>query len=88
MKKFDEILKDKKFPCKLSKADGVILKKQFELDKKSLNNPKDKTNIEYIYYKEYNKKKYILVEEYMFRDGETVLEIERSIDVNYYLNAK
>ncbi|BDU49974.1 hypothetical protein [Haliovirga abyssi] len=86
MKKFDEILKDKKFPCKISKEDGGILKKQFELDKKSLNNPKDKTDIEYIYYKEYNKRKYVLIEEYMFRDGETVLEVERAIDVNYFLN--
>ena len=75
-----------KFPCKLNKFEGETLKQHFILDENSINKQEDKKDISYKYYQEIEGVKYILIEEYMFRVRETVLDIKRAIGVNYYLN--
>jgi len=75
-----------KFPCKLNKFEGEILKQQFILDENSVHQQKDKKDITYKYSLEIEGVKYTLIEEYLFRDRETILDIKRAIGVNYYLN--
>ena len=74
------------FPCKLNRFEGKILKQHFILDENSIHKQEDKKDISYRYFKEINGYKYTLLEEYLFRDREIVLDIKRAIGVNYYLN--
>lgn len=91
MKKgFLEILMKKdSFPCRLDKKDGEFLKGFFEKDIKfganSINREKvNDLEFRYIYQEEGIK--YILLEEYTFKEGETFLSLENSIGVEYYFN--
>ena len=89
-KKFLEILRKKDhFPCKLDKKDGEILKKIFKrdikfgidsIDRKKVN------DLEFRYIYEEEGIKYVLLEEYTFKEGETFLSLENSIGVDYYFN--
>jgi len=83
---FNMIKAKDKFPCKLNKFEGEILKQHFILDENSVHKQEDKKDVAYTYFKEIEGVKYTLVEEYMFRDREVVLDIKRAIGVNYYLN--
>lgn len=89
-KEFIEILIEKKsFPCKLKKKDGELLKKFF---KKDINfginsiNTKKINDLEFRYIYEEEGIKYILLEEYIFKEEETFLSLENSIGVEYYFN--
>ncbi|MCS5420556.1 MULTISPECIES: hypothetical protein [Psychrilyobacter] len=89
-KEFLEILMKKDhFPCKLDKKDGELLKKLFKKDIKfqmdSLNTKKI-DDLEFRYTYEEEGIKYILLEEYIFKEGETFLSLENSIGVDYYFN--
>ncbi len=83
---FSIISRKKKFPCKLSRMEGEILKKHFAFQPINTKAQKDKKDISYKYIKEIEGKTYILLEEYLFRDRETFLDIKRAIGINYYLN--
>ena len=80
------ISRQKKFPCKLSRIEGEILKKHFDLQPINTSTQKDIKDIGYRYIKEIEGKTYVLLEEYLFRDRETFLDIKRAIGINYYLN--
>jgi len=89
-KEFIEILmKKKEFPCKLKKKDGELLKSFF---KKDINfemnsiNTKKINDLEFRYIYKEEGIKYILLEEYIFKEGETFLSLENSIGVEYYFN--
>jgi len=89
-KEFLEILiKENKFPCKLKKKDGELLKNFFQRDIKfemdSINR-KRVNDLEFRYIYEEEGIKYILLEEYIFKEGETFLSLENSIGVEYYFN--
>ena len=89
-KEFLEILMKKDhFPCKLDKKDGELLKKIFKKDIKfemdSVNRKKI-NELEFRYVYEEEGIKYILLEEYTFKEGETFLSLENSIGVDYYFN--
>ena len=87
MESIINIINSKKtIPCKLSRFEGEILKQEFILDENSVHKQENKKDISYRYFKEIDGSKYTLVEEYMFRDREIVLDIKRAIGVNYYLN--
>lgn len=85
-----EILTKKdNFPCKLDRKDGESLKKIFKKDMKfgvdSINRKKV-NDLEFRYIYEEEGIKYILLEEYTFKEGETFLSLENSIGVEYYFN--
>jgi hypothetical protein len=85
----DIILSKDHFPSKLSKSEGETLKKYFKKDMKfgEENAGKKKSNeLEFRYTYEEDGVKYILLEEYLFKEGESFLLLENSIGVNYYLN--
>lgn len=89
-KEFLEILMKKdSFPCKLSKKDGEFLKGIFKKDIKfqieSINTKKI-NDLEFRYIYEEAGVKYVLLEEYIFKEGETFLSSENSIGVDYYFN--
>ena len=85
--KFSEILKSKKsFPCKITNHEGKQLKNYFDLDINSINQQKAKNTIIYKYIKKIENSQYVLIEEYLFREGEIFLDIKRAITTNYYLN--
>lgn len=89
-KEFLEILmKRHDFPCRLDKRDGELLKKIFKKDIKfgadSINRKKV-NDLEFRYIYEEEGIKYILLEEYTFKEGETFLSLENSIGVDYYFN--
>ena len=89
MSKFIDILEEKdNFPRIIPKKQGEILKNEFKLDREFMERQNDKNDMEYRYFKEVNGEKYILIVEYLFKDGEPFLKIENAIDVNYYLNRK
>jgi hypothetical protein len=75
-----------RFPRKLSTAEGKFLKRSFELILDKTVKDIDAKSIRYYYKKEVKGITYLLAEEYLFRDRETHLEINRAITVNYYLN--
>ncbi|WP_028855602.1 hypothetical protein [Psychrilyobacter atlanticus] len=89
-KEFLEILMKKdNFPCKLDKKDGELLKKFFRKDIKfevDSVNRKKVNDLEFRYIYEEGGVKYILLEEYTFKEGETFLSLENSIGVDYYFN--
>lgn len=78
----------KKFPCKINKKEGKILTENFERDKTFHDDHNDKKDIEFRYFKKNHNAEYVLIEEYMFRDNETYFELNRAIDINYYLSKK
>lgn len=87
MSKVTDILENyDQFPCKISEEEGMTLKNDFKLLKNSLKKQNVKGDVEFKYYKDIDGKNYILIEEYLFRDGETFLDIKKSIGINYYLN--
>lgn len=72
-----------KLPRKLSETEGILLKQYFE----QISSHQDK-NAKELYFKytyEVDSENYILTEEYLFRDYETVLDIRRAIARNYYI---
>ena len=80
--KLSEILASK-LPRKLSIAEGEFLKKEFIfIEKKSTENSKE---LYFRYIKEIQNTKYILTEEYLFRDNETIIDLKRAIAKNFYL---
>ncbi|MGB6127112.1 MAG: hypothetical protein WBG30_00025 [Psychrilyobacter sp.] len=89
-KEFLEILMKKNdFPCKLDKRDGELLKKLFKKDIKfgaDSANRKKVNDLEFRYIYEEEGIKYILLEEYTFKEGETFLSLENSVGVDYYFN--
>ncbi len=82
----DVILKNQNFPRMLSKNDGASLKKYFELDMDFSGGNKGSGDLEFRYYYSQGEDRYVLIEEYLFRENEMVLDISRAIGVNYYLN--
>ncbi|MGM0507554.1 MAG: hypothetical protein ACQERZ_00055 [Fusobacteriota bacterium] len=87
MEKWKRFLKSiKKFPIRLSPTEAELLKPKFQLDKKFLDKQDDKSDIEYRYFSEVDEYKYILIEEFMFKEGEVFLNIENAIGKNYFLS--
>ena len=85
----DILMKKEHFPCKLDKRDGELLKKLFEKDIKFATesiNRKKVNDLEFRYLYEEAGIKYILLEEYTFKEGETILSLENSVGVDYYFN--
>ena len=73
-------------PRLLQKSEGKFLKLQFEFSsKKIVENSKE---LYFKYQKEFEGCLYILTEEYLFRDHESILDVNRAIAVNYYLKIK
>lgn len=77
-----------RFPCKLSTDEGELLKEFFDFDKKVLNEQNDVKDLKYRYKKEIDGDTYIMIEEFMFRDGEAELDVRKSLGSNYYLNRR
>ena len=75
-----------KFPCKLKKEEGRFIKRELIKDKELIHDDLGKKDIELKYHGVIGGRKYILVEEYLFRENETLLNIKNSIGVNYYIN--
>jgi hypothetical protein len=85
-----EILTNKKtFPTKLTKREGENLKNFFKKDesfqKKSVDRKKV-NDLEFRYIYQEDGVTYILLEEFIFKEGETLLTLENSIGVDYYFN--
>lgn len=74
------------FPLKLSRDEGELLKEYFDFDKKIINEQNDVKDLKYRYTKEIDGNKYVMIEEFMFRDGEVEINIVKSLGSNYYLN--
>lgn len=74
-----------KFPCRLTKFQANILKRDFILNENEIQKQPDQKTLLYKYYYTYNTKQYMLLEEFLFRDNETVIDINRAIGRNYYL---
>jgi len=82
-----EILKTKKkFPCLIDNKEAEILKDFFHLDQKKINQQSQVKELHIFYHFVIAKKKYTLLEEYLFRDNETILELNRAIGKNFYLD--
>lgn len=73
------------FPCRLNRWEGEIIKQQMQLLEDMVKSEEHKS-IKRRYIGNICDHEYILLEEYQFREGETVLDIKRAIGVNYYLN--
>ena len=82
----DILMKSDKFPRMLSKNEGSSLKKYFEVDETFKSEFKGSGDMEFRYYYSGNGDRYVLIEEYLFRENEPVFEISRAVGVNYYLN--
>lgn len=68
---------------KLPNIEGEFLKTNFEFSsQKIVENSKE---LYFKYQKEFDGNLYILTEEYLFRDNESLLDIKRAIGRNYYL---
>jgi hypothetical protein len=80
------LLKINKFPCKLPIEEGRILKQDFQQIKKTTPNLTNSKSLRFKYWKEIDDADYFLIEEYLFNDRETVLDIRHAITINYYLN--
>lgn len=77
-----------KYPSKIATADGRKLKKIFaavEQVKTTIGNTK---SLRFKYKKKIDDHDYLLLEEYLFNERETILDIKHAIAVNYYLNRK
>jgi len=87
----DIIIKKDFFPCKLQKQEGEALKKIFKLDEKFLLSRKEREHLDDLEFKytfEEDGIRYVLLEEYLFKENSPVLDIHSAIGVNYYLNKK
>jgi len=87
----DIIIKKNFFPCKLQKQEGETLKKFFKLDEKFLLSRQEREHLDDLEFKytfEEEGVKYILLEEYLFKENSPVLDIHSAIGVNYYLNRR
>ncbi len=82
----DVVLNSQKFPRMLSKKEGISLKKYFELDTDFGGGYKGSGDLEFRYYYSKGEDRYVLIEEYLFKENELILDISRAIGVNYYLN--
>ncbi len=77
------------FPCILKKIEGQILKKFFKIDEEFIKNRSERNHVddlEFRYIYNENGEIFILIEEYLFKENEPILNIENAIGVNYYLN--
>ncbi len=74
------------FPVKLSKEEGLILKRAFTLQKENEPQEAFSKSIRHKYVLNSAGRRYILIVEYLFRDNEFILDLKRSIGANYYLN--
>ena len=85
-----EILINKEnFPTKLSKREGEKLKSFFKKDEsfqKKSTERKKVNDLEFRYIYQEDGITYILLEELLFKEGETLLTLENSIGVDYYFN--
>jgi len=87
----DIIIRKNFFPCKLQKQEGETLKKFFKLDEKFLLSRQERKHLDDLEFKytfEEEGIKYILLEEYLFKENSPVLDVHSAIGVNYYLNKK
>lgn len=83
------ILKKDNFPCMLMKSEGQTLKKFFDIDQDFLKKRSERKHVddlEFRYIYREGDEKFILIEEYIFKENESVLNTENAIGVNYYLN--
>lgn len=90
-KLMDILIRKTIFPCRLDKSEGETLKKFFHLDEGFLASRKERghlDDLEFKYIYEEEGIKYILLEEYLFKENTLVLDINAAIGVNYYLNKK
>ncbi len=88
MKAEDIIASKRNFPCVLNKEEGEIIKKEFHSLNSYIDKQKDLKDIELKYTKSINGSTYVLIEEFMFREKESVLDINEILGVNYYLFLK
>lgn len=87
----DILIKKTFFPCKIKKQEGETLKKFFHMDEKFLLSRLEREHLddlEFKYFYEEEGIKYILLEEYLFKENTLVMDIHSAIGVNYYLNKK
>lgn len=77
-----------KFPSKITSRDGRILKQSFEQIELFKTNCENTKSLRFKYRKIINDEEYLLMEEYLFNERETILELKHAITVNYYLNRK
>jgi hypothetical protein len=82
------IKKHEKLPCKMSRSEGEILAEVFEFAKSSLNNQEESRTIEYFYKYEIEGEKYVLIEEFLFKEQDEAIDISKAIDKNYFLYKK
>ena len=82
----DILLRVKKFPCKLPSAEGKRLKLVFKQIPQEVPNLTNAKSLRFKYKKEFDGAEYFLIEEYLFNDRETILDINHAIIINYYLN--
>lgn len=76
------------FPTKLNKHNGEILQKNFTYITNESDNEKFSKSIKYKYVRKIDNNEYILIVEYLFRDNEVILDIQRAIGKNYYINRR
>ncbi|TDT68641.1 hypothetical protein EV215_1708 [Hypnocyclicus thermotrophus] len=74
------------FPKKIEKKKGEILKQDFILDSNFKQN--SLKNLERRYYFNKDNEKYILIEEFLFKENEMEIKLENAITINYYINKK
>lgn len=74
-----------KFPCRIAKFKAEILKQDFVLDENEIQQQNNPKTLLYKYFYQHCQEKFVLLEEFMFRDNETFLDIKRAIGKNYYL---
>jgi hypothetical protein len=77
-----------KFPSKITSSDGRKLKKFFEPTEQMKTTCENIKSLRFKYRKKINDQEYLLLEEYLFNERETILDIKHAITVNYYLNRK
>jgi len=88
----DVIVSKSHFPCKIELVEGIILKKFFTVDEKFNEERRGKIQVQeleyrYTFISEENIK-YYLLEEYLFKENETIFTVENSVGVNYYLDRR
>ncbi|HCX73774.1 MAG TPA: hypothetical protein DHM37_08655 [Candidatus Cloacimonas sp.] len=74
-----------KFPYRISSEQADLLKRDFVLDVEQIQRQNNPKTLLYKYFYQYNSENYMLLEEFLFRDNETLLDIKRAIGRNYYL---
>ncbi len=87
----DIISKKSFYPCRLAKNEGETLKKFFTLDREFIDSRGEQehlNSLEFKYTYSDMGEKFILLEEFLFKENAPVLDIHSAIDVNYYLNKR